>query len=838
MPDIVRGRRVFRDSARRRPESTTQTVTPPEEIAGAEVTPEVATQEVATVRTPRIPARRGGLRGLAAPAGSPIEAQTVAEAADIVNRNREEEQRKSLLVPVVRPEKEKDTDVDEPGGITTVTAKPTTFTEEKKQIQKEFDKRVGEIEKQPARLSKSRDIAALEKQRREDLEDIRFEEQLETEGFTSELRAERIAGARDIAEKEGISLTAADQRFRSREAARAKLDPEEKRSFDTIVEEVTREGFDQTEAFNVAIAEFEKDGVDADDMQKANDSIASIFGKNFADEAEDNFLIDIRKVDPAIVRGDRKLIDTRKIGETVKAGQAGARVTNSYLKSIFDIDQSLIPNAISQILSSNATDDAKRQASAFSRDFFTGVETGIAPGAVDIEKRFLGGELTPQEEEQFIGRLSRLKGIGKKGEKFDFEELPLEAQESVLRVGKLAFGTRISDTEGKRVLSIVSNPENRGKTVFEISAGILGYKPRKNKEFGDGLVNILAQNLGRDEGLSVYPLDALTIQLNKGNFKGAINLTEKLVTERAKQIEGEDFISESFTKRSVQKVNEVEGLINDASDVNEDLAIGNFTGTVENWLGRFKGTKEAKIKAKIVSSIAEMRNKLLGSAVTETEERFLEPLIPELSDRIPVLLGKLDTIRSQGLIDLNSIRTTFGLPEINQDQLLDASQRIPLYEQLEGQQTQESFVPTAIDIIKQSEGFVGTAAPDIGGVPTIGFGFTTIGGEPVQIGDTITQSEAEAELERQLPEFRTWENVITTQLNDAQKSALTSFTFNLGQNIWDTSPGQQLSQLINNNEFGKAADLITKFNKFRKEGQLVESRGLTARREREAQTFA
>ena len=56
-----------------------------------------------------------------------------------------------------------------------------------------------------------------------------------------------------------------------------------------------------------------------------------------------------------------------------------------------------------------------------------------------------------------------------------------------------------------------------------------------------------------------------------------------------------------------------------------------------------------------------MRNTLLGSAVTPTEEAYLAPLIPDISDKPDVFLSKIQRLASEPLRELNSIRTTYGL---------------------------------------------------------------------------------------------------------------------------------------------------------------------------------
>lgn len=96
----------------------------------------------------------------------------------------------------------------------------------------------------------------------------------------------------------------------------------------------------------------------------------------------------------------------------------------------------------------------------------------------------------------------------------------------------------------------------------------------------------------------------------------------------------------------------------------------------------------------------------------------------------------------------------------------------------------------ALQLIRRFEGFVDHAYPDpaSGAEPwTIGYGFTTIHGQPVQPGQTITPAEAEAELRRQAQACANhlagtipyWQ-----QMNVNQRCALLDFAWNLGSDFY------------------------------------------------------
>jgi GH24 family phage-related lysozyme (muramidase) len=96
----------------------------------------------------------------------------------------------------------------------------------------------------------------------------------------------------------------------------------------------------------------------------------------------------------------------------------------------------------------------------------------------------------------------------------------------------------------------------------------------------------------------------------------------------------------------------------------------------------------------------------------------------------------------------------------------------------------------ALQLIRDFEGFVDHAYPDpaSGAEPwTIGYGFTTLNGRPVQPGQTITRAEADGELQRQA---QACANHLATkipywqQMNTNQRCALLDFAWNLGSDFY------------------------------------------------------
>lgn len=122
---------------------------------------------------------------------------------------------------------------------------------------------------------------------------------------------------------------------------------------------------------------------------------------------------------------------------------------------------------------------------------------------------------------------------------------------------------------------------------------------------------------------------------------------------------------------------------------------------------------------------------------------------------------------------------------------------------------------------------------DSGGLPTIGWGTTHYkGGKPVQIGDSITKSEADLLLYDEFSmKFNAIKAATKVSLSDNQLAALTSFCYNIGRTALFNSTLWKLLQ--------KGTPLITVANEFDKwiydNGKIVQ--GLKNRRAKEKKLF-
>ncbi|RLI72285.1 MAG: hypothetical protein DRP02_02405 [Candidatus Gerdarchaeota archaeon] len=254
-------------------------------------------------------------------------------------------------------------------------------------------------------------------------------------------------------------------------------------------------------------------------------------------------------------------------------------------------------------------------------------------------------------------------------------DLTFEQQLNIPSIGRMLYGARISDKETERVQNIVTAPEAAGLDRFGLIQRILGFNVKENVELGEALMNQIIA-VSPEEGLASFDMLGLAKLLNSGNTDGAVRKVENFSNALARKTEGENFVSEAFVAANVRKYNKVE---RELEDFGATFGLGPITGTLSNWFGRAKESEQKKIGAMMNSAVAKMRNELLGSAVTPAEERFLEDVLPKATDTPSQIVAKLDNLKENALIELNSMREIYGMPTISEEALLDKGLKKDLY---------------------------------------------------------------------------------------------------------------------------------------------------------------
>ena len=229
-----------------------------------------------------------------------------------------------------------------------------------------------------------------------------------------------------------------------------------------------------------------------------------------------------------------------------------------------------------------------------------------------------------------------------------------------------------SEMELERALTGIRAGLEENKTPYEIADILMGYKVSNPDDFSDNMRKYIS--IGDFTNNQISDMARL---INSGNKVEAMLKVENVIMSTAKSLDPDGYIGEPTAKTAIEKsknlADKIEGLPEDENP------IGNFSGTFEQWIGRFKSKEAQTIATDITDAIKEMRKRLLGSAVTPSEEAFLDPIIPQLSDTAENFMIKLEKLRTAPLLELNSVRGTFNLPILDENALLDKYSRVNLY---------------------------------------------------------------------------------------------------------------------------------------------------------------
>lgn len=140
-----------------------------------------------------------------------------------------------------------------------------------------------------------------------------------------------------------------------------------------------------------------------------------------------------------------------------------------------------------------------------------------------------------------------------------------------------------------------------------------------------------------------------------------------------------------------------------------------------------------------------------------------------------------------------------------------------------------------IELIKQFEAFKANPYIDAVSVPTIGYGVTYyLDGRKVTMKDqAITEQQASLLLESLIE--KDFARFVPTNVNQNQFDALCSLVYNIGVGAFTKSTLYK-KVLANPNDESIKQEFL-KWNKGRRNGQLVEMKGLTNRRIKESELY-
>lgn len=237
-----------------------------------------------------------------------------------------------------------------------------------------------------------------------------------------------------------------------------------------------------------------------------------------------------------------------------------------------------------------------------------------------------------------------------------------------------AFWQRASDGERETVqLIFESMPWATAEEVL-LKVKRFNFDNKEQQDFGNSLLRTARVSL------PLWEIDAAWYAslIKSWNEDLAVNKMENEVDVFIKNKEGENYFSESVTKSTFEKVNELNNLISELNKI-WDEPLGWFEWTVQQWLGRFRSGEAAQVAAKANLLITRMRKDLIGANITATEANVLEPNIPRLWDSTINFLIKTQSLKDDALVNLNNQRERYSLAKLNEDALFNLNDRVKLY---------------------------------------------------------------------------------------------------------------------------------------------------------------
>lgn len=254
------------------------------------------------------------------------------------------------------------------------------------------------------------------------------------------------------------------------------------------------------------------------------------------------------------------------------------------------------------------------------------------------------------------------------------EQIIRDQVSSTVRTAR--YGKNASDKEGASIDRQVALMREAGMPAQAIIDSMTGFAPGVVTPYNDTIRDTVLAST-EDPNKLMANMNRVSSLLGKGNYKAAVQEAENMAMQRAKTIAGDAYFGDAAAQQYLNNAAELRNALDQAESF-----VGPIQGSLE-WvkgkLGKAKNPKAVDLQAKIVRLTAQMRNDLSGTAVTDSEKKFLEPLIAELQDTEGNFRTKVQNIEDDVLNKLNSTRATVSLPRLSKHQVRYPAQRLNLY---------------------------------------------------------------------------------------------------------------------------------------------------------------
>jgi len=244
-------------------------------------------------------------------------------------------------------------------------------------------------------------------------------------------------------------------------------------------------------------------------------------------------------------------------------------------------------------------------------------------------------------------------------EQFSQEQIALSVMPTQLRN---------SNAEREFLLKGIRAGLAQGLTPYQIADNLMGYKIDEDKkgEFSDNIRQLMAM----DSNSTAQDASNYARLINSGNKEAVITKLEKSILKgtEGKEKESLSIYTKKFGDKAITEIN------------NQLDKLGIVAGNWEKQKKKFtKSTEFQTLTSDLAGLTAEWRKSLVGTAVTESELKFINELIASVADNPYNAIAKIESLQNTNLYNANSVRSAYNLPVLNYDTLIDTKKRVGLY---------------------------------------------------------------------------------------------------------------------------------------------------------------
>lgn len=231
----------------------------------------------------------------------------------------------------------------------------------------------------------------------------------------------------------------------------------------------------------------------------------------------------------------------------------------------------------------------------------------------------------------------------------------------------------LSDADRQIIDERIGYFRDNGLSEQQILDVFSGWSQDVSTPFNNTFRDIILANQKDGEGTS-QNLTAIGSLLSNGNYKGAMNKVENSALDTIKNESG--YVGKVTTENYTKKIDRIKQILKQGGVWD---GTGPLEGTYQQLVGRFKGPEATRLQGELAALYTDFRRENAGTAVTEAELKFLDPLFASITDKKGNFLTKLDTFQRSLLDGHNATRQTVSLPQVQVKDILDPNERLRLY---------------------------------------------------------------------------------------------------------------------------------------------------------------